>query len=718
MGRRTPTRSGALRRAAPIFAVACAGALLVSACGLFADDEAPLIALVGISSGTVIDQQDVAVVVRVTDDRSEVAAVTIRTSHGTSATCAPGANDRFTCASLALVVGDNQLTVTARDASDNVAELRFVLQRTPPPDDTPPSIVIIAPEEGASVGVSSLPVTADVSDEGGVASVTYATDHGDSGTCAPETESDTWTCGPIPIPVGTTTISVTAIDASDNVAGATVTVTREDSEPIPDVTPPTVEIVDPPDGATVAASEVMVDVVASDEGGVASVSFATDRGASGACTLAFGGGYACGPVPLPVGFTAITVTAEDAAGNSANATITVERIEPADETPPTVAIVDPPDGASVTASEVMLDVVASDDIGVASVSFATDHGASGSCALDVSGGYACGPVPLPLGLTTITVTALDDAGNSGSDAVTVQRVSPPTPAFDIEVVFFDESFTTSQRAAFVDAADRWEELVVGDLEDVTVDLPASGSCGVGEPAYAGTIDDLLIYATSFTDGVGGLLGSAGPCLYRSSGTNAGTNLVGIMRFDTADLADLEAQGALVDVIVHEMGHVLGIGTNWEFPPYFDLLDYLASDGATRCRNAGGFLRDPTFIGTSGVAAWSALGGSGAVPVEETGGPGTQCGHWDEEVFGSELMTGYLNVGGPNPLSAMTVRSLEDIGLTVDPSAADPYALPSGAALRAPDELNLMAAEELLLPRGSVDPATGRVEPRPSDPRGR
>ena len=36
-----------------------------------------------------------------------------------------------------------------------------------------------------------------------------------------------------------------------------------------------------------------------------------------------------------------------------------------------------------------------------------------------------------------------------------------------------------------------------------------------------------------------------------------------MSFDTADLASMEADGTLVDVITHEMGHVIGIGTIWE-----------------------------------------------------------------------------------------------------------------------------------------------------------
>lgn len=37
--------------------------------------------------------------------------------------------------------------------------------------------------------------------------------------------------------------------------------------------------------------------------------------------------------------------------------------------------------------------------------------------------------------------------------------------------------------------------------------------------------------------------------------------MGFMQFDTADLRHMENEGTLVDVITHEMGHVLGIGTH-------------------------------------------------------------------------------------------------------------------------------------------------------------
>jgi hypothetical protein len=52
------------------------------------------------------------------------------------------------------------------------------------------------------------------------------------------------------------------------------------------------------------------------------------------------------------------------------------------------------------------------------------------------------------------------------------------------------------------------------------------------------------------------------------------------------------------------------------------------------------------------------------------GDGTFCGHWQEKCLGSELMTGYA--GSVNPLSRITIGSLEDLGYTVDYSTADVY----------------------------------------------
>src|SRR5215207_4498866 len=64
----------------------------------------------------------------------------------------------------------------------------------------------------------------------------------------------------------------------------------------------------------------------------------------------------------------------------------------------------------------------------------------------------------------------------------------------------------------------------------------------------------------------------------------------------------------------------------------------------------------------------------AIPVENSGGSGTRDSHWRESTFNNELMTGFLD-SGANPLSRMTIGSLEDFGYTVDYGAADGYNIP-------------------------------------------
>lgn len=477
-----------------------------------------------------------------------------------------------------------------------------------------------------------------------------------------------------------------------------------------DDTPPSLALAGITDGEITGDPQISFAAYASDPSGVASVTWSTDHGDTGACAFVSGDAYACGPVPLPSGATTITVRATDAHGNRRDVAVDVVR----DTVAPSLSVSSPADGTVVDTAQLTATVVASDDRALQSVHWGVDTGDAGTCAPFAGDQYECEPITLVAGPNTLTFTATDAAGLVTSASVDVTYEPPPAAsAFDIELVFFDQTFSAPQLAAFQAAVDRWESIVVGDLQDFPLDQPEGASCGQGEPAYTGTVDDLVIFATSFTEAEGGLLGSAGPCRSRFSGADEGTTAVGFMRFDTEDLAALEADGDLVETIVHEMGHVLGIGTNWEFLPYFDLLEYTPNDGAPDCRTATGFTVLPSYVGGAGVDAWQALGGAGDVPVEESGGMGTQCGHWDEETFGSELMTGFLNAGGFNPLSALSVRSLEDVGLTVDASAADPYAWPGGASLETGSGYDIARAEVLLVPRGTIDPETGRLEDRPA-----
>jgi hypothetical protein len=229
---------------------------------------------------------------------------------------------------------------------------------------------------------------------------------------------------------------------------------------------------------------------------------------------------------------------------------------------------------------------------------------------------------------------------------------------------FGSSFTPSQRAVFESAVARWQGLVTGDVPDVAVNRPA-GFCGNSWPGLDQVVDDLVIFAAIRPiDGVGGVLGSAGPCWLRDAGS---LPIVGTMRFDTEDVAALESSGRLQNVILHEMGHVLGIGTLWSS------LGLLQSPSVF-----GSPAVDTWFSGAGGLAGFDAIGGSAytggqKVPVENAGSAGRMNTHWRESALVNELMTGSLNPG-VNPLSELSVRSLADLGYTVNAAGADPFFL--------------------------------------------
>ncbi|MDX1495724.1 MAG: CARDB domain-containing protein, partial [Longimicrobiales bacterium] len=139
----------------------------------------------------------------------------------------------------------------------------------------------------------------------------------------------------------------------------------------------------------------------------------------------------------------------------------------------------------------------------------------------------------------------------------------PVEGFDLELVFIDNG-TPSQDQAFRDAADVWNGIIIGDIPDF--DLGSSqidaNACIDGQPAVRGVIDDVIIYvAIRAIDGPMGTLARAGPCAIRNGSS---LTYVGVMEFDQADLDRLELNGDMEAVVLHEMGHVLGIGTIWVF----------------------------------------------------------------------------------------------------------------------------------------------------------
>lgn len=210
-------------------------------------------------------------------------------------------------------------------------------------------------------------------------------------------------------------------------------------------------------------------------------------------------------------------------------------------------------------------------------------------------------------------------------------------SYNVAIEFIG-TWTTLLQTAFTEAADYLSSIILSELPDAVVNSV--------------TIDDISITATlESIDGVGGILGSAGPNQIRSDGTYL--TATGAMTFDSADADNQFSLGNWETIVLHEMLHTLGFGTLWSLM------------GLTSGSVAAGDMR---FVGENATDTYQtefstiAAADSGSllgVPVETDGGSGTAGGHWDELLFDAEIMTGYVDTG--SFVSDMTIAALEDMG---------------------------------------------------------
>jgi len=221
-------------------------------------------------------------------------------------------------------------------------------------------------------------------------------------------------------------------------------------------------------------------------------------------------------------------------------------------------------------------------------------------------------------------------------------------AFDITINY---SGPAEYQSYFTQAESFWESVITGYKSGISLAGPTI-------TASIGSID-----------GQWNILGYAGPTSTISQGGYA-LAATGTMVFDSADMSYMLNGGSFADVIKHEMGHVLGIGTLW-------------SSNNVYVNGSG------QYTGAAGVAAYRTefnQPNATYIPVELGGGAGTANAHWNETDGGAgatgivdgqgrdmtnELMTGWMNT--PAFVSKTTIASLQDIGYTVNLNGTNPTA---------------------------------------------
>ncbi|MXW17380.1 MAG: hypothetical protein F4Z83_07550 [Gemmatimonadetes bacterium] len=552
----------------------------------------------------------------------------------------------------AVAAGTTRVTVTASDPEGWSATQSFTVTVVETPTDHNPQAVGTIPDAYLGVGdQATISVSGYFTDPDGD-ELTFDASSSDASVAAASISGDALsvTAGVD----GTATITVTATDPGGLFATQSFTVRVSDDPgnraPRPNGTIPDAYL-GVGDQATISVSgyftdpdgdELTFDASSSD----ASVAAASISGDALSVTAGVDG------------TATITVTATDPGGLFATQSFTVRvSDDPGNRAPRPNGTI--PDQTLIVGDELVFDVSGfftdpdGDDLSFAAASSNTGVATASTSGVNAEVG-AISP-----GTATITVTATDPGGLSATQSfgVTVdERIVDH--GFDISLIYHDNVGATYRPT--IDAAASRIMSMLADNEFWDAPFDTTYTCG-GESFPLGTVDDVAIFVrTRSIDGRRGRLAEARLCLTRQ---DTYFPIVGVIRFDRADMAEMHADGWLEEVAMHEILHVMGIGTNF-------LAHKLAGGGSDR-----------HFTGPRAIAAFNAAGGTdytgNKVPTDQ------RWAHWRESVLDAELMTPSAEVGSLQPMSLITLQALADLGFNVDLSFAEDYELPSSGPQ--PDE---------------------------------
>ena len=344
-------------------------------------------------------------------------------------------------------LGTTTVTCTALDTAGNEGSASFlvtVVDTTPPSLALPDAILASATGPDGAV-VTYTPSASDLVDGAVIPS------------CTPASGST--------FSLGTTTVECTARDSRDNAATASFEVTVVDATlPILDIPDDVIVEATGPTGAVVTFEVTALDAV----DGVVPVD----------CSPASGSTF-------PLGTTSVTCAAEDRAGNEATASFVVVV---QDTTPPIVTV---PGDLVVEATG-----PAGSIVGYSATAVDLVDGPRDALCVPASGSR------FGIGTTSVTCTALDDAGNQGVGmfTITVRDTTPPVLTVPAAILMEATGPSGAIVTFVVEAADVVDGSFVAScspasgtmfpLGETTVECTATDSRGnVGSASFSVTVRD-------------------------------------------------------------------------------------------------------------------------------------------------------------------------------------------------------------------------------------
>ncbi len=371
------------------------------------DTQPPVLTLTSPADGLITREASVTVAGTVTD----LTAVTVNVNgvpfavDGTGSFSGP----------VALTEGTNILSVTATDAAGNTTtQVRQVTL-----DTHPPVLAVSAPANGLITNQPTVSVSGSETD----ATAVTVTVNGTPLAVGPDGHFS----GSVALTEGSNTLITVATDAAGNATTDTRTVTLDTHPPVLAVTAPTDGLITRQTPVTVSGTVTDATPVTVDVNGIP---LPVD-----------GAGVFTGQVPLAEGANPLTVTARDAATNTA----TIVRIVTLDTHAPVIAVAQPADGDVINAASVTTSGTVTD-------ATATTLTINGNPVGLSAGGNFSAEVPLVPNANTITYAATDAAGNSATTSITVTRKTsnlPPDPSLVASVVNRAEVTTIGANTAFL-----------------------------------------------------------------------------------------------------------------------------------------------------------------------------------------------------------------------------------------------------------------------------